>query len=163
MSNIFSSLNFCRSLELIIWALCFTPWTKQNKTALKSLWNQLGHITMVMRQRNGASTCLCPICIECVARKIHIHDAKGSPLTALRGFTKRLRGYVSVAGRFWRREDFFFGVSHSIGLEGEMQQEKVTQCFLSLFFSPSPSVLSIFNVYRFYLAGHSQQPLWHCR
>lgn len=97
-----------------------------------------------------------------LAAKIHIHDAKPSPLTAVHGFMKRLQGYVSVAGCFWRRR-LFWGVSHSTGLEGEMQQESVTQCFLGLFFSPSPSVLSIFNVYGFYLSWHRQQPLWHCR
>lgn len=97
-----------------------------------------------------------------LAGKIHIHDAKPSPLTTVHGFTKRLQGYVSVAGRFWRRR-LYFWVSHSTGLEGEMQQESVTQCFLGLFFSPSPSVLSIFNVYGFYLSWHRQQPLWHCR
>lgn len=60
-------------------------------------------------------------------------------------------------------KEAFFWVSHSTGLEGEMQQESVTQCFLGLFFSPSPSVLSIFNVYGFYLSWHRQQPLWRRR
>lgn len=58
---------------------------------------------------------------------------------------------------------FFFWVSHSTGLDGEMLQESVTQYFLGLFFSPSPSVLSIFNVYGFYLSWHRQQLLCHCR
>lgn len=62
-------------------------------------------------------------------------------------------GYVSL--------QFAFGdgaFCFSLHWTGEMLEESMTQCFLHLFFSPSLSVLSIFNAYKFYLSPHRQSP-----
>lgn len=141
----------------------FASRLEQNDVAGCPSKNQFRHVTMVMRQHGEARVCLCPNCIECVASNDSHTRCKTACLHCSARLHEATPRLCKCSRSLLEKERLFFGEGVITPLDWrEKCSRRVTQCFLSLFFSPSPSVLSIFNVYRFYLAWHRQQPLWQC-